>query len=166
MAQGISLNQFKPNNPIAGMYVYQANLPQLHNIIVSATQTTALTAGAFVAIDTASTNKNAAVVKQAATTDNVFGVITFTPVQNQFGAGERIAIARTNDIVFLPAAGAITAGALLTFNTSNKVTTAAAGNVVVGRAITPASAADELIQVELQFHAPSSIAAAPAPSSN
>lgn len=155
MAQGISLNQFKPNNPIAGMYVYQANLPQLHNIIVSANQETALMAGAFVAIDNASTNKNAAVVKQAATTDNVFGVVTFTPVQSQFVSGERIAIARANDIVFLPASGAIEAGALLTFNEQNQVSTAASGNVVIGRAITPATEAEELIQVELQFHAPS-----------
>lgn len=155
MAQGISLNQFEPNSKIAGMYVYQANLPQLHNVIVSTNQATALTAGAFVAIDAASTNKNAPVVKQAATTDNVFGVVTFTPVQNQFIAGERVGIARTNDILFLPAAGAIAAGALLTFNENNQVTTATSGNVVIGRAVTPATAADELIQVELQFHAPS-----------
>lgn len=154
MVQNISLNQFEPNTPIAGMYVYQANLPQLHNVIVSTGQETALTYGAFLAIDPASTNKNAAVVKQAATTDNVFGVVEYSPIQSQFNSGERVAIARTNDIIFLPAAAAITAGALVTFNEQNQVLTATSGNVVVGRAITAASAADELIQVELQFHAP------------
>lgn len=155
MAQGISLNQFEPNTPLDGMYVYQANLPQLHNVIVSTTQETPLTRGAFVAIDTASTNKNAPVAKQAATTDSVFGVVGFTPVQSEFSAGERIGIARANDIIFKTAAAAIPAGSLVTFNEQNQVLVATSGSVVVGRAITPATAADELIQVELQFHAPS-----------
>ena len=52
----VQLNQFAPNEPVDGLYVYQANLPQLHNPIISASQSTALTYGAFVAIDTASTN--------------------------------------------------------------------------------------------------------------
>lgn len=155
MAQGISLNQFEPNTPLDGMYVYQANLPQLHNVIVSTNQETPLTRGAFISIDSASTNTNAPVVKQAATNENVFGVVGFTPVQSEFSAGEKIGIARTNDIIFKTAAGAIPAGSLVTFNEQNQVTVAAAGNIIIGRAITPATAADEVIQVELQFHAPS-----------
>lgn len=152
MVQGISLNQFEPNTPVAGMYVYQANLPQLHNVIVSATQTTALQAGAIVTLDAASTNTNAPVVKQAAVTDKIFGVLTFNPVKNQWGAGERIAIARENDIVYMPAAGAVTVGADLYFNSDNEVTaTATAGNSIIGTALTPATAKGDLIQVELHF---------------
>lgn len=151
----LSLNEFQPNTPLAGMYVYQANLSQLHNVIVSASQSTALKAGAIVAIDSSSTNTNAPVAKQAAVNGSVFGVVTYNPVKSQFAAGERISIARNGDIIWLPAAGAVAAGAILYFNSSNKVkTSGSAGDAVIGRALTPASAADDLIQVELCFASP------------
>ena len=154
MAETLSLNQFAPNVPLAGMYAYQANLPQLHNVIVKSdvTATSPLRAGAIVTLDSASTNTNAAVVKQAAVTDNIFGVITYNPVKNAFIGGERIAIARSGDIVWLPAAAAVNVGAELYFNTSNQVTsTVTAGNSIVGKALTKATAAGDLIQVELDF---------------
>lgn len=147
----IDLNQFAPNQPIAGLYVYQANLPQLHNPIISGNQATALTYGAVVTLDSSVSNADAPVIKQAAVNDNIFGVVAFTPVKAQFVAGERVAIARANDIVWLPVAGAIAQGAVLYFNSSNKVTsTATAGHSIIGKAIT--SAADgEFVQVELGF---------------
>ena len=148
----IDLNQFAPNTPVAGLYVYQANLPQLHNVIVSINQATPLTYGAIVKLDSAVTNADAPVVKQAAVNDAVFGVITFNPRKAQFAAGERVAIARANDIVWLPAAGAIAQGATLYFNSSNKVTsTAVAGNTIIGKAITSAAAEGDFVQVELGF---------------
>ena len=52
----IELNQFAPNEPVAGLYVYMANLPQLHNPIVSANQATAITYGAVVTLDSTTTN--------------------------------------------------------------------------------------------------------------
>lgn len=155
MATNISLNQFAPNVPVAGLYVYMANLPQLHNVIVSETQETPLAPGAVVTLDNASTNPHAPVAKQAAVTDNIFGVVTYNPIQNRFRAGERIAIARDNDIIWLPAAAAIEAGATLYFTADNKVTsTATAGNSVIGKAITPATAEDDFVQVELRFTQP------------
>ena len=148
----IELNQFAPNQPIAGLYVYQANLPQLHNPIISANQETALTYGAVVTLDSAVSNADAPVIKQAAVTDNIFGVIAFTPIKAQWVSGERVAIARANDIVWLPAAGAIAQGAVLYFNSSNQVTsTATAGNSIIGKAITSAAAAGDFVQVELGF---------------
>lgn len=149
MATNISLNQFAPNSPQAGMYVYMANLPQLHNVIVSENQETALTAGAVVTIDGAVANANAPVAKQAAVTDAVFGVVTYNPVKATYAAGEKIAVARANDIVFMPAAGAITAGSILYFNAANQV--AAAGDSVIGRALTSAAGAGDYVQVELGF---------------
>lgn len=152
MVSNISLNQFSPNVPVAGLYVYMANLPQLHNIIVSKNQTTPLVAGAVVTIDTASTNIDAAEVIQAAPNAEIFGVVTYTPVQTEFEAGERIAIARANDIVWLPAAGAIPAGSTLYFNDQNQVTaTATGGNSIIGKAITYAAAENDFVQVELNF---------------
>lgn len=152
MVSNISLNQFAPNNPVAGLYVYMANLPQLHNVIVSATQTTALAPGAVVTLDADATNPHAPVAKQAAVTDTIFGVVTFNPIQNRFRAGERIAIARDNDIVWLPAAGAVAEGATLYFTADNEITsTATAGNSIIGKALTPATAKGDLLQVELRF---------------
>lgn len=146
----ISLNQFAPNEPVAGLYVYQANLPQLHNNIISANQETPLTYGAVVTLDSAVTNADAPVIKQAAVDDAIFGVITFTPVKAQFVAGERVAIARANDIIWMPVAGAVTQGATLYFNAQNQVTTTAGGSVI-GKAITSAAAAGDYVQVELGF---------------
>lgn len=152
MATNISLNQFAPNVPLPGLYVYMANLPQLHNVIVSSTQATALAPGAIVTLDSAATNPHAPVAKQAAVTDAIFGVVTYNPIQNRFKAGERIAIARDNDIVWLPAAGAVAAGATLYFTADNEVTsTATAGNSIIGKALTPAAAKGDLLQVELRF---------------
>lgn len=147
----ISLNQFKPNEPVAGLYAYQANLPQIHNAIVSSNQATALTYGAIVTLDSAVSNANAPVIKQAAVDDAVFGVITFTPVKAQFAAGERVALARANDIIWMPkATGAIAQGDALYFNSSNQVTaTVTSGNTILGKAVTSAASGDAYVQVEL-----------------
>ena len=148
----IDLNQFAPNQPIAGLYAYQANLPQIHNAVISANQSTALTYGAVVTLDSTVSNADVPVIKQAAVTDNIFGVIVYSPIKAQFVAGERVALARANDIVWLPAAGAIAQGAVLYFNSSNQVTsTATAGNSIIGKAITSAAAANDFVQVELGF---------------
>lgn len=150
----LSLNQFAPNAQVAGLYVYQANLPQPHNLIVSSNQATPLVAGAIITIDSSSTNKNAPVIKQAAVNDRIYGVITYHPNEkgNSYAAGERCSAAKDGDVIWLPAAGSISAGATLYFNSSNKVTSSATpGNSIVGIALTPASAANELIQVELHF---------------
>ena len=96
----LSLNMFEPNVALDGMYVYQANLPQLHNVIVSGSQSTALTAGNVVILDTSSTNTNAPVVLGADTDDVPFGIVTYTPVNSSFPKGERVGIARENDIIW------------------------------------------------------------------
>lgn len=154
MAQKISLNQFAPNIPVPGLYAYQANLPQLHNVLVASTVTSTapLKAGAVLTLDAASTNTNAPVAKQAAVTDPIFGVITYNPVKQTYIGNDRIAIARDGDVVWMPAAAAVNVGAELYFNALNQVTsTSAAGNSIVGKALTKATAAGDLIQVELGF---------------
>lgn len=147
----ISLNQFAPNEPVAGLYVYQANLPQLHNPIISENQATALTYGAVVTLDSSVSNTLAPVVKQAATDDPIFGVVVFTPIKAQWVAGERVALARANDIVWMVADGAVAQGDVLYFTSDNAVTaTVTAGDSIIGKAIT--SAADgAYVQVELGF---------------
>lgn len=151
MSQNISLNAFDIK-PITGLYVYMANLPQLHNVIVSTNQETPLMAGAVVTIDGSISNPNAPVAKQAAVTDEILGVVVYNPILNSFVANDRIAVARENDVIWMPAATAITAGTELYFNANNQVTsTATAGNTIIGKALTPASAENDLVQVELKF---------------
>ena len=110
MVANLSLNTFEPNQPIDGLYVYMANEGQLHNVIISASQTNALK------------------------------------------AGERVGLARENDVIWKTANGAVAVGDAVTFDTDYKVGTASSGNVTIGIALTPASASGDLIQVELHFN--------------
>lgn len=150
MVANLSLNMFEPNVPVDGMYVYQANLPQLHNVIVSASQSGALKSGDAVVLDTASTNTHAPVCLGASAGVVPFGIVTYTPVTNAFNAGERIGIARENDIIWKTADSAIAVGDKVAITSDMTVKTASTGGVI-GTALTPASAKGDLIQVELKF---------------
>lgn len=152
MASNLSLNQFAPNTPIDGMYVYMANEGQLHNVIVGGTNTT-LKAGDVVALDDASTNTNAPVVLAAETTDTPFGIVSYTPIQASYGAGARVGLAREHDVIWKTAESAVAVGDLLAFTSDYTVKTAGAGDIYIGVALTPASEKGDLIQVELKFGA-------------
>ena len=155
MVANLSLNQFEPNTPVDGMYVYMANLPQLHNVIISSSQTDALSAGALVSLDVSSTNTSAPVVVGAEDSP-IFGVITYTPVQSSFVAGERVGIARENDIIWKKAGSAIAVGDAVTYKADYSLETANPGPgetaYCIGIALTPASAKDDMIQVQLKFN--------------
>lgn len=151
----LSLNMFEPNVALDGMYVYQANLPQLHNVIVSGSQSTALTAGNVVILDTSSTNTNAPVVLGADTDDVPFGIVTYTPVNSSFPAGERVGIARENDIIWKKADAAIAVGDVVGFKSDYTVIKANPASGVtagtIGIALTKAAAKGDMIQVQLKF---------------
>ena len=151
----LSLNMFEPNVALDGMYVYQANLPQLHNVIVSGSQSTALTAGNVVILDTSSTNTNAPVVLGADTDDVPFGIVTYTPVNSSFPAGERVGIARENDIIWKKADSAIAVGDAVGFKSDYTIEKANPASGVtagtIGIALTKASAKGDMVQVQLKF---------------
>lgn len=148
----INLNEFAPNTPLDGMYVYQANLPQFHNVVVSASQGTALKAGDFVKLDTSSTNTYAPVALSAGASDAVFGVLSYNPRKNQWVAGEKFAIARSGDVIFKTAGGAVAVGATLYHTAGNKVVSSDPGSgTTIGIALTPASADGDIIQVLLKL---------------
>lgn len=155
MVANLSLNTFEPNQPIDGLYVYMANEGQLHNVIVSSSQSTALNAGDVVILDTASTNVYAPVVLGADVDEKPFGIVTYTPVQATHVAGERIGIARENDVIWKTADSAIAVGDPVGFKSDYTVETAnpSQGDTagIIGIALTPASAKGDLIQVELHF---------------
>lgn len=147
----MNLNRVKIT-PVDGLVAYMPNVPEPHNCIVSASQSTALVAGDIVTIDTSATNPNCPVIKKAGVTDVIFGVIPFDSYKDKFAAGEKVSVAVEGSYIYKTAAGAIAQGATLYFNTSMQVTsTATPGNSTLGTANTYAAAANDLVQVKLKF---------------
>lgn len=137
-----------------GSYVYLPNAPQPHNCIVASSviATAPLKAGTVVALDSTNTNTNCPVVKAAAVTDAIYGVIVYDSIKDAYIANDKVAVAIEGSTIYMPAAGAVTPGAELYFNTSGQVTaTATAGNSIIGTANNYAAAANDLVQVKLKF---------------
>jgi len=138
--------------PVNGLYVYMPNVPEPHNCIVSENQTAPLQAGDIVTRDTAVSNPYCPVVKKAAVTDEIMGVVPYDSLKNSYNALDKISLAVEGSYIYLTAAGAIAQGAVLYFNADGQVTsTATAGNSTIGIANTSAAAAGDLIQVKLKF---------------
>ena len=141
--------------PQKGQYALLPNLPQEHNVeFYSGTSTDKLPVGAFVKLYSSSTSTDHPVVQVCAATDIPYGVVVYDARKSEYAVGERCAIAKTGDVVFCEAAGAIAVGANVQFNpTGWKVDdSTTATYAYVGKAITAASAAGDLIQVELNFN--------------
>ena len=146
----LTLNQLKMT-PRNGAYVYMPNVPQPHNCIVSTNQATALTAGAILTLDAAATNTNCPVVKAAAVTDAIYGVIPYDSLKNSYVAKDKVMAAVEGSTLYLTADGAIAQGDVLYFTAAGKVTaTVTAGNSTIGTAET-AAADGALVQVKLKF---------------
>lgn len=137
--------------PVAGMYAYMPNKPQIHNAIVGGSS--AVVAGAFVKLDATSTNTVCPVVVPATATDKPFGVVAYDVRVASNAVGTKVAVAQSGDVVYLPCASAVVAGAKLQFNpaTGKVDDTTTSGNAYVGIALTKGSADGDLIQVELNF---------------
>ena len=151
MVANLSLNQFAPNQPIDGLYVYMANEGQLHNVIVG--PDTTLKAGDFVMLDATSTNVHAPVVVELNLEGNgiPFGVVSYTPIKATHSTGERVGLARDYDVIWKTASEAIAVGTPITVDTDNKVRAVASGdNYFLGIALTPSAKDGDLIQVELK----------------
>ena len=127
--------------PVEGMYAYVPNKPHLHNVVAG----DVLVAGQVVKQDTAQTDTLCAHVKAAAATDTPFGVVVYDCRKVSNAVGDKVAIAQTGDVIYMVAGGAVTAA------TRKVDDTTTANNAFIGRAITPATADGDLIQVELDF---------------
>ena len=141
--------------PIEGLRAYMPNQPQLHNVIFTSTTTTDVTsAGQVVALDTSSTNMDCPVVVACAANGVPFGVVVYDAVKEHAKVGEKIAVAQSGDIIYMVAGGAVAVGSKLQFNASTRKVddSTTTGNVFIGKALTPASADGDLIQVELNFN--------------
>lgn len=140
--------------PQKGQYALLPNLPQQHNVeFYSSTATDLLPVGALVKLYGSSTNTNHPVAVVCAATDVPFGMVVYDARKEAYAVGERFAVAQSGDVVFMEAAGAIAVGAKLQFAVSGwKVDdTTTSTNAYIGKALTAASAAGDLIQVQLDF---------------
>ena len=140
--------------PVKGQYALLPNLPQEHNVeFYSATSTDTLPAGAFVKLYGSSTSTDHPVAVVCAVTDIPYGMVVYDVRKPAYAVGERFAIATTGDVVWCEAAGAVAVGAKVQFAVSGwKVDDSTTSTYAyVGKALTAASAAGDLIQVKLDF---------------
>lgn len=145
----LNLNDLKIT-PRKGLYVYMPNAPQPHNCIVADGQ--ALTAGDIVTLDATSTNPNCPVVKKAAVTDAIYGVIPYDAYKNSYTAKEKVMVAVEGSTIYLAANEKTNPGVDLYFTADGYVTgSATPGNSIVGTSNAAAAAKDDLIQVKLKF---------------
>lgn len=141
--------------PAKGQYALLPNVPSEHNVeFYSGTSTDTLPVGAFVKLYGSSTSTTHPVAAVCAVTDIPYGMVVYDARKPAYKVGELFKIAKTGDTVFCEAAGAIAVGAKLQFAVSGwKVDdTTTSTNAYIGIAKTAASAAGDLIQVELNFN--------------
>lgn len=141
--------------PQKGQYALLPNLPQEHNVeFYSSTSTDKLPVGAFVKLYGSSTSTDHPVAVVCAATDIPYGMVVYDVRKPAYAVGERFAIAKTGDVVFCEAAGAVAVGAKVQFAVSGwKVDDSTTSTYAyVGTALTAASAAGDLIQVKLNFN--------------
>ena len=141
--------------PGKGQYALLPNLPQEHNVqFYSATATDTLPVGAFVKLYGSSTSTTYPVAVVCAATDVPYGMVVYDIRKSAYKVGELFAIAKTGDTVWCEAAGAVAVGAKVQFTASGwKVDDSTTSTYAyVGVAKTAASAAGDLIQVELNFN--------------
>ena len=142
-------------SPAKGQYALLPNLPQEHNVeFYSSTSTDTLPAGAFVKLYGSSTSTDHPVAAVCAVTDIPYGMVVYDVRKPAYAVGERFAIAKSGDVVYCEAAGAVAVGAKLQFAVSGwKVDdTTTSTYAYIGTALTAASAAGDLIQVRLNFN--------------
>ena len=141
-------------SPQKGQYALLPNLPQEHNVeFYSSTSTDTLPVGAFVKLYGSSTSTDHPIAVVCAVTDIPYGMVVYDVRKPAYAVGERFAIAKTGDVVFCEAAGAVAVGAKVQFAVSGwKVDDSTTSTYAyVGKALTAASAAGDLIQVKLDF---------------
>ena len=154
MTQAFNLVAERPQ-PIRGAYAYMPNTPHTHNnVFYSAEATDVINAGDFVKLSATSTNTACPVVEACAVTDVPTGMVVYDCRVNGYKVGEKVALAKTGDIVWLVANAEITVGAKLQMvdGTIFVDDTATAGNAYIGTALTKAGEKGDFVQVELNFN--------------
>ena len=90
------------------------------------------------------------VVKIAADTDKIFGIIPYIVKKSSFVAGDRLEVASESNVIVMEASAAIARGAqVMPVVAGSKVATATAGKTIMGFAYDKAADAGDLIRVYL-----------------
>ena len=145
----ISLTNFKIEQVDGGLALLP-NQPLLQGCQVSSAQSTALNAGDIVTIDGTNAKQGIITVKKAAVTDTPLGIVLTDPIKTSFAALDRVSVIPVNCYCYKTNAN-ITAGSKLQFTAEGKVAaTTTASNGYIGIALTNATAADQLIIVQVQ----------------
>lgn len=153
MSQAFNLTATKIT-PQKGQYALLPNLPQEHNVeFYSSTSTDLLPVGALVKLYGSSNSTDHPIAVVCAATDIPYGMVVYDARKSAYAVGERFAVAQSGDVIFCEAAGAIAVGAKVQFNpTGWKVDDSTTSTYAyIGKALTAASAAGDLIQVKLNF---------------
>ncbi len=141
--------------PVRGAYAYIPNKPHDHNAIFYSTEATdTIQAGDFVKLSATSTNTACPVVEKCAVTDVPYGMVVYDCRVNSYKVGDKMAIAKTGDTMWLVANAEIAVGAKVQMvaDTIYIDDTTEAGNAYVGTATTKANAQGDYVQVELNFN--------------
>lgn len=147
----LSLTNFRIEQVDGGLALLP-NQPLLQGCQVSSAQTeTPLVAGDIVAIDGTNAKQGIITVKKAAVTDTPLGIVLTDSIKTSFAALDRVSVIPVNSYCYKTANANITAGAKLQFTADGKVAaTSTAQNGYIGIALTNATAADQLIIVQVQ----------------
>lgn len=151
MSVFLNQNQFA-QTPVIGM-VENVPTPSIISVQIDpASSSSNLKVGLPVAITTAAANTIP--VDAAGLTALKFGVIVYNPKKNVYSPGDMVEIAQDGSFIWLETSAAITKGAKVQQDpTNSQVLTLVSGtNAMIGYAMDTATAANQLIRVQLKFY--------------
>lgn len=139
-------------SPVLGMiderYNYNTKPAQ-----IDVSQSGSLVAGQAVKI-VASAGGIPKVVGCAANSDQVFGIINYDVKSALYGAGDKVEISQSGNVIYMVAVGAINRGVQvqldLSYTGGVKTITGSSGANIIGWALDQASAAGQLIRIEVK----------------
>lgn len=142
------MNVFAPTEEVKGRRVLPANTDSISGI-VDASQADALLPGDPVKI--VATTKGLPHFAKAGVGDVIAGFVEWNVIRPSYSAGKICQISMTGNVMYMEAAGAVEAGALVNItNLTTVVVGAAAGaGSKIGLALEAASAAGQLIRVKI-----------------
>lgn len=142
------MNVFAPTEEVKGRRVLPANTDSISGI-VDASQADALLPGDPVKI--VATTKGLPHFAKAGVGDVIAGFVEWNVIRPSYSAGKICQISMTGNVMYMEAAGAVEAGALVNItNLTTVVVGAAAGaGSKIGLALEAATAAGQLIRVKI-----------------
>ena len=149
----LNQNQFT-QAPVIGQVAFQPNVDTETCQINPNTTATYIQAGCAVKLIANSGPEIVVDVTSGPSDGPVYGVISYNPRINKYGASDRVEIASTSNIIYLKSSAAINRGnrVSVTNPSTNDATVASdatAGDSTIGFALTQVSGANQLVKVKI-----------------